>query len=104
MPHFQRYIGIDYSGAETPDSSRKGLRLPLGKSPRAPCSGRRKPGRTVRWFKVVRTPRGGFGLGCRWRYGDAPAPVRSFRRLSHRPAGTTGLEPATSAVTASVLT
>lgn len=29
MPHpaFQRYIGIDYSGAETPESSRKGLRV-----------------------------------------------------------------------------
>jgi len=27
MPQFQRYIGIDYSGAETPDSSCKGLRV-----------------------------------------------------------------------------
>ncbi|HZL53561.1 MAG TPA: hypothetical protein VFC37_21710, partial [Terracidiphilus sp.] len=27
MPHFERYIGIDYSGAETADSSRKGLRV-----------------------------------------------------------------------------
>ena len=26
MPHFTRYIGIDYSGAETADSSCKGLR------------------------------------------------------------------------------
>ena len=26
MPHFERYIGIDYSGAETADSSCKGLR------------------------------------------------------------------------------
>ena len=30
--------------------------------------------------QVVRTPRGGFGLGCRWCYGDAPT-----RRLSKRP-------------------
>ena len=29
MPHFERYIGIDYSGAETPESSRKGLRVYL---------------------------------------------------------------------------
>ena len=27
MPAFDRYIGIDYSGAETPDSSLKGLRV-----------------------------------------------------------------------------
>lgn len=27
MPQFNRYIGIDYSGAETPDSSCKGLRV-----------------------------------------------------------------------------
>jgi hypothetical protein len=27
MPHFIRYIGIDYSGAETADSSCKGIRV-----------------------------------------------------------------------------
>jgi hypothetical protein len=27
VPHFERYIGIDYSGAVTPDSSCKGLRV-----------------------------------------------------------------------------
>ena len=27
MPHFERYIGIDYSGAEMPDSSCKRLRM-----------------------------------------------------------------------------
>jgi hypothetical protein len=27
MPQFTRYIGIDYSGAETADSSCKGLRV-----------------------------------------------------------------------------
>ena len=27
MPQFVRYIGIDYSGTETPDSSCKGLRV-----------------------------------------------------------------------------
>jgi hypothetical protein len=34
--------------------------------------------------QVVRTPRGGFGLGGRRRYGDAPTHLRSFRRLSYR--------------------
>jgi hypothetical protein len=29
MPFFSRYIGIDYSGAETPDASLKGLRVYL---------------------------------------------------------------------------
>jgi hypothetical protein len=29
MPKFSRYIGIDYSGAETPDASLKGLRIYL---------------------------------------------------------------------------
>ena len=27
MPQFVRYIGIDYSGAETPESSCKGIRI-----------------------------------------------------------------------------
>ena len=27
MAQFNRYIGVDYSGAETPDSSCKGLRV-----------------------------------------------------------------------------
>jgi len=27
VPHFTRYIGIDYSGAETADSSCKGIRV-----------------------------------------------------------------------------
>jgi hypothetical protein len=29
MPLFSRYIGIDYSGAETPNASLKGLRVYL---------------------------------------------------------------------------
>lgn len=29
MPAFARYIGIDYSGAETPNASLKGLRVYL---------------------------------------------------------------------------
>lgn len=27
LPHFSRYIGVDYSGAETADSSCKGIRV-----------------------------------------------------------------------------
>ena len=39
----------------------------------------------IRWMvQVVRTPRGGFGLGCRGRYGRDLTSVRLFRRLSHR--------------------
>ena len=30
MPHFERYIGIDYSGAQTPTSPLKGLRVYVG--------------------------------------------------------------------------
>src|ERR1019366_62603 len=36
MPHFERYIGIDYSGAETADSSCKGIRVYSAESSAAP--------------------------------------------------------------------
>ncbi|MFM2170908.1 MAG: hypothetical protein RI957_1137 [Verrucomicrobiota bacterium] len=36
MPHFSRYIGVDYSGAKTPDSSLKGLRIYLATPDEAP--------------------------------------------------------------------
>jgi hypothetical protein len=36
MPHFSRYIGIDYSGAQTPDSALKGLRIYLATPEDAP--------------------------------------------------------------------
>jgi hypothetical protein len=36
MAQFDRYIGIDYSGAETPDSSRKGLRVYLAEGSGTP--------------------------------------------------------------------
>jgi hypothetical protein len=35
MPHFERYIGIDYSGAETPDSSCKAYGEVHGEKPDA---------------------------------------------------------------------
>jgi hypothetical protein len=36
MPSFARYIGIDYSGAETPNASLKGLRIYLAERDMAP--------------------------------------------------------------------
>ena len=36
MPAFARYIGIDYSGAEVPTSSLKGLRVYVADQARAP--------------------------------------------------------------------
>ena len=36
MPHFARYIGIDYSGAQTPTSSLKGLRVYMAEAGHAP--------------------------------------------------------------------
>ncbi len=37
MPQFHRYIGIDYSGAKTPTSSLKELRIYLGTTTQPPC-------------------------------------------------------------------
>ncbi len=36
MPSFTRYIGIDYSGAQTPTASLKGLRVYLAEGDAAP--------------------------------------------------------------------
>ena len=36
MPFFARYIGIDYSGAQTPTASLKGLRVYLARGEGAP--------------------------------------------------------------------
>ena len=37
MPHFNRYIGIDYSGAETADSSCKGIRVFMAEGANEPA-------------------------------------------------------------------
>jgi len=37
-PQFTRYIGIDYSGAETADSSCKGIRVFMAEGPELPAS------------------------------------------------------------------
>src|SRR3979490_853819 len=39
MPQFARFIGIDYSGAETPESSLKGLRIYLAECGAPPLEG-----------------------------------------------------------------
>ena len=58
-PRFDRHFGNDESAAAL---------LPHIQSPRDARTGRKITGT----YEVVRTPRGGFGLGCRRRYGDAP--------------------------------
>ncbi len=37
MPNFKRYIGIDYSGAQTPTASLKGLRVYVTESEASPA-------------------------------------------------------------------
>jgi hypothetical protein len=44
MAQFKRYIGIDYSGAVTPDSSCKGLRVYMAEGSGTPEGKRRKSG------------------------------------------------------------
>ena len=44
MPQFNRYIGIDYSGAGTADSSCKGLRVYMAEGSGTPGGKRRKSG------------------------------------------------------------
>ena len=44
-PRFSRYIGIDYSGAETPDSSLKGLRVYEASRESGPWKWSRRPAR-----------------------------------------------------------
>jgi hypothetical protein len=42
MPIFARYIGIDYSGAETPNASLKGLRVYLAEGDMPPVGRRHR--------------------------------------------------------------
>jgi hypothetical protein len=64
MPLFSRYIGIDYSGAETPTSSLKGLRVYLAESeqppfeappPRSPAVFTTKIDPTYRVYREIQT-------------------------------------------------
>jgi hypothetical protein len=54
MPHFARYIGIDYSGAETPNASLKGLRIYLTKSDDPPFEVQPPPSPRKYWTRLFR--------------------------------------------------
>src|ERR1017187_8401737 len=51
MPQFQRYIGIDYSGAETPDSGCKGLRCYLAEGSGEPIQVQPPPSPRRYWTR-----------------------------------------------------
>lgn len=51
MPRFDRYVGIDYSGAQTPDSSLVGLRIYLATPSQAPVEVLPPPGRRRYWTR-----------------------------------------------------
>ncbi len=50
-PQFQRYIGIDYSGAQTPDSSLTGLRIYSATPESLPVEVQPPPGRRKYWTR-----------------------------------------------------
>lgn len=51
MPEFARYIGVDYSGAETPNSSLKGLRVYMAKSGYSPTEVQPPPSPRRYWTR-----------------------------------------------------
>jgi hypothetical protein len=51
MPQFERYIGIDYSGAQCPDSSCKGLRVYLADGSRPPEQVHPPPSPRLYWTR-----------------------------------------------------
>ena len=51
MPAFTRYIGVDYSGAETPNSSLKGLRVYVSESNRSPVEVTPPPSKRKYWTR-----------------------------------------------------
>jgi len=51
VPAFDRYIGIDYSGARTPTSSLKGLRVYMAEVSRAAAEVHPPPGRLKYWTR-----------------------------------------------------
>ena len=51
MPAFARYIGIDYSGAETPNSSLKGLRVYIAESGHSPVEVQPPPSPRKYWTR-----------------------------------------------------
>jgi len=55
LPCFHRYIGIDYSGAETPDSGLKGLRAYEATRDSSPVESKAPPGPSKYWTRRVLT-------------------------------------------------
>jgi hypothetical protein len=51
MPAFARYIGIDYSGAETPNASLKGLRVYMAERDAPPFEVPRPPSPRKYWTR-----------------------------------------------------
>ena len=51
MPQFERYLGLDYSGAQTPTSSLKGLRLYAATPVRGPVEVPPPPGPWKYWTR-----------------------------------------------------
>ena len=51
MPHFIRYIGIDYSGAETADSSCKGIRVYMAEGSSEPAQVQPPPSPRRYWTR-----------------------------------------------------
>ena len=53
LPLFQRYIGIDYSGAETPYSGLKGLRVYEANLRKEPVEVMTPPGPRKHWSRAA---------------------------------------------------
>jgi hypothetical protein len=51
MPHFIRYIGVDYSGAETTDSSCKGIRVYMAEGSATPVQVQPPPSQRRYWTR-----------------------------------------------------
>jgi hypothetical protein len=51
MPTFARYVGIDYSGTQTPDASLKGLRVYLAEGDMPPVEVAPPPSRRKYWAR-----------------------------------------------------
>ena len=68
MPQFERYIGIDYSGAETPDSSWKGLRVYVVET-----SGTPEPSLPRKCRRRRRFPMDDCGVDCTRRSKNRPS-------------------------------
>jgi hypothetical protein len=63
MPNFDRYIGIDYSGAQTPTSSLSGLRVYLADRATAPVEVQPPPSPRKYWTRrgIAEWPGGPLG-------------------------------------------